>query len=220
MQEGWTYVAELSRDRSGPRGSRYERVGKRLASAIDADGGYSWLISSSTSMPNDPFAQSPLVVQYTLLNRSYKNQLNALINTSAIGYAFIDELTAYTVYEQFLLTPIPLSKPKLIRGFDGRMVEPITHAIYPHLTVQDHHELTAPLLITTLGQHPIILGKPWLNRHRVLLDIESDSLVFGRYNHTNAAMPNKTTPTQVTTAPKKILLKPLVKAPEPLTNLK
>jgi hypothetical protein len=171
-------------------------------------------------MPNDPFAQSPLMVQCTLSNGNYKNQLNALIDTGATGYAFIDELTAHTICEQLLLTPIPLSKPKPIRGFDGRIVEPITHAIYPHLTVQDHHELTAPLLITTLGQHPIILGKPWLNRHRVLLDMESDSLVFGRCDHAGAATPNKTTPTQVTAAPKKILLEPPVKAPEPPTNSK
>ena len=50
-------------------------------------------------MPADPFAQSPLVVPYILSNREYKNQLNTLINTSAISYAFIDELTAHTIYK-------------------------------------------------------------------------------------------------------------------------
>ena len=36
------------------------------------------------------------------------------------------------------------------------------------------------MLITDLGQHTIILGKLWINRHRVLLDIRLDSVVFPR----------------------------------------
>ena len=79
------------------------------------------------------------------------HHINTLIDTGAIGYAFIDELTAYTICEQLSLSPVPLTKPKPIRGFDGRIVKPITYAIYPHLIVQDHHELTALILITTLS---------------------------------------------------------------------
>ncbi|SLM36861.1 Reverse transcriptase domain [Lasallia pustulata] len=44
------------------------------------------------------------------------------------------------------------------------------------------------MLITPLGQHPIILGKPWLNRHGVVLDMKLDSLIFvpGRCSHFGA----------------------------------
>ena len=34
------------------------------------------------------------------------------------------------------------------------------------------------MLITPLRQHLIILGKSWLNWHRVVLDMKSDSLIF------------------------------------------
>ena len=34
------------------------------------------------------------------------------------------------------------------------------------------------MLITPLRQHLIILGKPWLNQHMVVLDMKSDSLIF------------------------------------------
>ena len=44
------------------------------------------------------------------------------------------------------------------------------------------------MLITPLGQYLIILGKPWLNQHMVVLDMKSDSLIFvpGRCSHFEA----------------------------------
>ena len=137
------------------------------------------LISSSSSLADDPFAPEPLVTPCTLFNNNKRNTVKALVDTGATGYAFIDEMTAHIICENLGISPIPLSKPKPVKGFDGHLAKrPITHAIYPGLTVQDHSELTAPMLITPLEQHPIILGKPWLNRHRVVLDMKSDSLIF------------------------------------------
>ena len=52
----------------------------------------------------------------------------------------------------------------------------------------DHFKLFCPLLIITLGQHDVILGKTWMNRHRVLLDMSTDELRFllGRCDHLEA----------------------------------
>ena len=70
-------------------------------------------------------------------------------------------------------------RPKPIRGYDGKLCEkPISHAIYPNLLVQNHFERLAPLLITPLGQHSMILGKTWLNTHGVLIDMLDDKLIF------------------------------------------
>ena len=130
-------------------------------------------------MADDPFASEPLVISCTLFSNNKRNSVKALIDTDATGYAFIDETTAHIMCENLGINPIPLSKPKPIKGFDGHLAkQPITHAIYPGLTVQDHSELTAPMLITPLGQHPVILGKPWLNRHEVVLDMKFDRLIF------------------------------------------
>ena len=73
---------------------------------------------------------------------------------------------------------VPLLKPKSLTGFDGRHAPPIIHAIYLKLTIGLHSELTAFLLITDLGSHPIILGKSWMNRHGVILDMAYDKLIF------------------------------------------
>ena len=77
-------------------------------------------------------------------------------------------------------------KPKPIRGYDDQLSRKlITHVIYPGIVIQDHRELTAPLLITELRQHPLILDKTWLNTHGVVIDMKEDRLRFlpGRYQH-------------------------------------
>ena len=54
------------------------------------------------------------------------------------------------------------------------------------MTVQDHRETVTPMLITKLGQHQIILGKPWMKKHGVILDMRNDRLSFwpGHCQHT------------------------------------
>ena len=92
------------------------------------------------------------------------------------------------------MAPVKLVKSRPLRAFDGRRARPITEAIYPTLTIQKHSELTTPMLITDIGSHPIILGKPWQNAHGVLLDMEHDRLIFksGKCIHAGA-IPFKST---------------------------
>jgi hypothetical protein len=160
------------------------------------------LISSSSSLPNDPYTLEPLVTQCTLssLGTVFRT-LPVLINTGATGYGFINETIAQQVCKTLSIQPIPLSRPKPIRGFNGHLAKPITHAIYPSLTIQSHSERTAPLLITRLGQHPMILGKTWLNTHGVLTDMLHDKLIF-RPNRCDYDLPTSPTTPSATFEPK------------------
>ena len=103
---------------------------------------------------------------------------HSLLDTGATGVAFIDETMARHVCDVLKISFLPLAKPKPLKGFDGKPSRPITHAIYPTLTVQGHSKLLAPMLVTSLGQHPIILGKPWMRKHGVILDMSCDKLTF------------------------------------------
>ncbi|SLM33414.1 gag polymerase env [Lasallia pustulata] len=49
------------------------------------------------------------------------------------------------------------------------------------------------MLLTKLGLHRIILGKPWLNRHGVILDMKDDQLIFppGRCDQLRCSSSNK-----------------------------
>ena len=76
---------------------------------------------------------------------------------------------------------MPLAKPRLLRSYDRQLAgRPITHAIYPSLDIEGHTEVTVPMLITRLGNHKVILGKPWMNTNGILLDMSQDKLIFPR----------------------------------------
>ena len=138
-------------------------------------------------MPGDLFTDEPLVTSCKLGNQE-EIELVTLLDTGATGHAFIDEKMVRTICERLQLSPQRLTKPKPVRGFDGRLGKPITHAIYPTLIVQNYRETISPLLITQLGQHKMILGKPWMRKHGVILDMSCDKIMFwpGHCTHPGA----------------------------------
>ena len=149
-------------------------------------------------MPKDLFCESFFTVQCTLGN---KINATTLVDTYATRYGFIDEKFAEIVYQTLEIEPQRLTKPKPIQGFDGRAAQPVTHAIYPTLSVGSHTESLAPLLITKLGHHPMILGRPWMKKHGVLLDMINDCISFslGYCSHPGApSVPVPTMPTDET----------------------
>ena len=139
------------------------------------------------------FTDEPFVHACTLGNRN-EIKLDALLDTGATRHAFIDESMVRTICEQLQIEPQKLTKPKPVRGFDGRRAPNITHAIYPTMTMQDHRENLLPLLITKLGQHGMILGKPWMRKHRLLLDMKDDKIMFWPEHCTHPGAPGLPTP--------------------------
>ena len=135
------------------------------------------MIIFSLLLQSDLFTDKALVILCTLENSS-EISTHSLLDTGATGVAFIDKSIARHVCNVLKIFFLPLAKPKPLKGFDGKPARPITHAIYPTLTVQGHSELLAPMLVTSLGQHPIILGKPWMQKHSVILNMSCDKLTF------------------------------------------
>ncbi len=145
-------------------------------------------------MPKDLFCESLFIVQCIL-----GNKINAitLINTCATRYGFIDEKFAEIVCQTLEIELHCLTKPKPIQEFDGRAAQPVTHAIYPTLSAGSYTESLALLFITKLGHHPMILGRSWMKKHGVLLDMINGSISFspGYCSHPRAtSVPIPTTP--------------------------
>lgn len=140
-----------------------------------------------TDTPNDPFARRAFKTPITLSSQQQEKPLDALVDSGCSGaYTLIDRAISKQACEELHLEPVPLPRPRPIRGYDGKLAKkPITHCLLPNLTVNGHKESTCPMLIADLGTHDVILGKPWLNRHGVLLDMLKDKLLFvpGRCNH-------------------------------------
>ena len=179
-------------------------------------------IVSSSSLPGDLFAEKALVASCMLGNNG-EIKTTALLDTGATGYSFVDPAMARRVCDDLAIEPIRLSKPKAIRGFDGKRAPDVTHAIYPTMTVQDHREMVTSMLITKLGQHQIILGKPWMRKHGVILDMRNDRLSFwpGHCQHTkphakpsHAEEPHKESNTKAPHADKQCAEKPRAAEPQ------
>ena len=146
------------------------------------------LIILSSSLPGDFFAEEALVTS-CMLGNSNEIKTIALLDTGATGYSFVDSSIARRICDNLLIEPIRLSKPKAICGFDGKQAPNVTHAIYLTMTVKDHKETTTPMLITKLGQHQIILRKPWMKKHGAVLDMRTDRLSFWpRHYQQNVAL--------------------------------
>ena len=109
------------------------------------------LIVLSSLLSGDFFAEEALVASCMLGNNG-KIRTTALLDTGATGYSFINPAMACRVCNKLDIEPIWLSKPKAIRGFNGKQAPDVTYAIYPTMTMQDHREMVTPMLITKLSR--------------------------------------------------------------------
>ena len=118
------------------------------------------------------------MIKCTLVFDKYEHNLQALMNTDVTEYAFIDEKIAQLVCETLQITSVMLSRSKLVNEFDDRETKFITHVIYSTLIVQNHSEITTLMFIIKIEAHPLILNKPWMNAHEVILNMKNDKIIF------------------------------------------
>ncbi len=129
------------------------------------------------SMSNDFFASESLTTECVLSSNEISYLLKLLIDTEAADYSFIDEVIAQIVCDQLQIKSLTLIKAKSIREFDNHYAKKlITHVIYSNLMIQDHTVNIASMLITQLEQHQMILGKTWMNKTDLVIDMQIDSL--------------------------------------------
>lgn len=118
----------------------------------------------------------PFLVKGSLRSQEHSYPLQLLIDTGATGYAFIDRKVVSAICERLDIEPFPLSRPKRIRGFDGKVKK--QHILLPHLYLQGYKHPTCPMFITDLGDYAAILGLPWMKRAGCLLDPKANAIVF------------------------------------------
>jgi transposase InsO family protein len=145
------------------------------------------LTMSSCNLEDDLFDEGP-VIESCILGGENPYLVRAMIDNGCTGYSFVNSAIVRRICEALNISPVKLNKPRKVKGYDGRMGDPITHAIYPRMTIRDHAESSTPLLITKLGQHDVILGKPWMRKHGVSYHGHSDDISFlpGHCSHLGA----------------------------------
>ena len=145
--------------------------------------------------PNDPLMRRSFKTALVLSSQYKKfHTHNGLVDSGCTGaHTVINEAIVPQVCELLGIEPVPLSKSKPLRGYDGKLSPKlITHCLFPNMEVNGHKEGTCPMLIAPLGSHDVIIGKPWMNKHKVLLDMMKDKILFvpGRCTHDDSAPSN------------------------------
>ena len=124
------------------------------------------------------FTDNSLVIQCTLVFDKYEHNVQTLVNTDVTEFAFIDEKIAQLICEKLQINLVILSWLKHVNEFDDRLTKFIIHVIYSTLIVQNHSELSILMFITKIDSHSLILDKSWMNTHEVMLNMQTNKIIF------------------------------------------
>jgi hypothetical protein len=106
-------------------------------------------------MKDDLFDESSVLIDCLMK----KFSSIAMIDIDVTEYAFVDESVAQKICDVMSIEFIKLVKKRVIRAYDDRKSQIITHAIYSSMIIQGHIESFTSMLITKLDQQVIILRK-------------------------------------------------------------
>jgi len=115
------------------------------------------------------------VITCTLTVNNQEIPTHALIDCGATGIAFMDQ--DFARHHQIPLQG--LKEKRQVEVIDGRPIESgdITHVAKVEMRIQDHQE-QLPMLVTKLGQYPIVLGISWLQLQDVAVWFASNMVTF------------------------------------------
>ena len=140
-----------------------------------------------TNTSDNLLARRIFVIALTLLSQERKCVLDNLVDTNCIeAYIVINETLVSEVYRKLQIESLSLSISKPLRGYDDKLFETlIIYFLLLDLKVNDHKKGLCPMLIAPLRYYSVILEKPWMNKHGVLLNMMRNKILFvlGRYEH-------------------------------------
>jgi hypothetical protein len=107
-------------------------------------------------MKNDLFDETLVLIDCVLRDKIFTI---AMIDIDVTEYAFVDESVAQSLCETLKIEFVQLIKKRLVRVYDERKDQIITHVIYSKMTIQEHIESLISMLIIKLRQQILILEK-------------------------------------------------------------
>ena len=100
------------------------------------------------------------------------------MNIDIIDYSFINKDIAHLACKELKLKFVSLLKSWFLKSFDGKSIILIIHIIYSFFIVQNHRKALTFMLIMKLNNHYFILSKLWMNVYNILLNMQSNCLIF------------------------------------------
>ncbi len=124
------------------------------------------------------FDKSFLVNAFLILqNKSFN--LCSLIDSDSVVYMIIHINLVNKVCKKLRIQSISLTKEKLIKEYDEKISEKtIIHKILSNLIIESYKKLTVSMLIADINHHEVILEKSWMNKNKILLNMQINVIVF------------------------------------------
>jgi hypothetical protein len=101
-----------------------------------------------------------------------------MINIDVIEYAFVNESVAQSLCDVLKIESVQLLEKRLIRAYDDKKNQVITHVIYFKMFIQEHIESFIFMLIIKLKQQTLIFDKSWMRKHEVSYHEKTNTIKF------------------------------------------
>ena len=125
-------------------------------------------LNKNLSISEDELNDHYLILCLTLDSPDGKVRPPFLIDSGGTDIAFMNEFYA----REYSLLVYPLSNFRTLTMVDGRPIAGgiLTHYTWTFMKIDDHIE-QLPMLFTSFGHYPVILGVKWARLHGVKLDM-------------------------------------------------
>jgi predicted aspartyl protease len=120
----------------------------------------------------------PLTIECTVVfNGLSLSTLNALPDTGANGYLFVNTSFAEKLKQYLQLEEIRGFRPHPVGSYDGKSTQYIDHALIGHLRIQGRTVPRVPFLVLNM-KNDLIIGRKWFDAHDVQVDCRRRCLSF------------------------------------------
>lgn len=119
-----------------------------------------------------------LTIACKISKNGYGVTSQALIDSGANGFVFINTLCAVDIARYLGLKAQRLPRTIAVKGYDGQSRNSASHYLRLHLTIDGRRQYNVPFLILDLGSHDIILGRKWLAQFDIGVDCRRNRLLW------------------------------------------
>ncbi len=125
------------------------------------------------------YFEKSFLIDTHLISQNWSFNLHSLINSDLIIYMIIHFNLIDKVCKKLKIQFISLTKEKLIKNYDEKIFKKIiTHKILFNLIIKSHKKLIISMLIVDIDHYEVILSKFWMNKNKILLNMQNDIIVF------------------------------------------
>ena len=104
-----------------------------------------------------------------------------------VYYEFINFVIAHEICEIFECVFVKLMKYRMTKNYDEKTSFFIIHVIYFKMKIDSHIESFVALIITSLTNHLVILERPWMIKHEIIINVAvkqyDEKIIKWRKNH-------------------------------------